>query len=213
MYSIRKQFTKFYTTCEFGTFLFKSLDHDAKSKFIFASGVLNYLWQIWGQFWRTLWLTYLLGGENLWKIRIHPYFQNKTENEAIYFILFLLGRRSNPVGSIGGSHQEPTWGDKDVIEKIAFEIVNQSVSGIGTNVLNAFNALGDTPKHFQIVRNASIHLNIQGYQNVRSILPYYVLSSFDYPTEILFCHELRSGKLAYKHWVEDLVAVIDLIFA
>ena len=75
---------------EFGTFLFKSLDHDAKSKFIFASGVLNYLWQIWGQFWRTLWLTYLLGGENLWKIRIHPYFQNKTENEAIYFILFLF---------------------------------------------------------------------------------------------------------------------------
>ena len=89
MYSIRKQFTKFYTTCEFGAYLFKTLDADLKSNFIFASGILNYLWQIWGQFWRNLWLTYLLGGEDLWKSRINPFFQNKTENEAIFFILFL----------------------------------------------------------------------------------------------------------------------------
>lgn len=209
-YSIRRQFIKFYITCENGSSILKSLSFDKKKNFIFSSGTLNYIWQTWCRFWRTFWLAHILGGENLKRNYIRPYLTNKSEDEAIYFILYLLGKRPAASGRISGSYQEPTWGDIKVIEKIAIEIANLNISNVGTHVLSCFSALGDTPRHFQIVRNASIHLDKDGYENVRRILPYYVISDFDYPTEILFCKELITGKLAYQNWADDLITVIEL---
>ena len=211
MYSIRRQFIKFYSTCEFSVKLLKSLDFDNKTKFIFSSGILNCLWQTWGQLWRTLWLAHILGGESLQRNHVPPYRVNISEEEGIWYLLFLLGRRNTPHGAIVGSHQEPTWGDKDVIEDIALQIKNRNISSVGDRTLSAFNVLGDTPKHFQIVRNAAIHLNKQGYQNVRGIIPHYVIATLDYPTDILFCNELRTGKIAYQYWLEDLITVIELV--
>lgn len=209
-YSIRKQFIKFYLTCETGALILKSLSFDKKKNFIFSSGTLNYIWQSWCRFWRTFWLAHILGGENLKKNYINPYLINKSEDEAIYFLLHLLGKRRSASGRIAGSHQEPTWGNIKVIEEIASEIANRNISNKGTHVLNCLSALGDTPRHFQIVRNASIHLDKQGYENVKRIMPYYVIAAFDYPTEILFCRELKTGKVTYQNWADDLITVIEL---
>ncbi len=211
MYSIRQQFIKFYSTCEFSSVLLKSLHFDIKTTFIFSSGILNCLWQTWGQLWRTLWLAHILGGENLQRNSVSPHMANRSEEEGIWYLLFLLGKRNNPHGTITGSHQEPTWGDRDIIEKIAFEMKCRNISNIGDRVLSAFSALGDTPRHFQIVRNAAIHLNKQGYQNVKGIIPHYVITTVDYPTDILFCNELRTGKIVYQYWLEDLITVIELV--
>ena len=211
MYSIRKQFIRCYSTCEFCSLLFKSLGFDSKKNFIFTSGVLNYIWQTWGRFWRTFWLSHILGGEDLGRNRINPYLTKKTEYEAIYFILYLLGKRNNANGSITGAHQEPTWGDIDIIQGIAAELSRRRISIVGTKVLSCFSALGNTPRHFQIVRNAAIHLNKQGYDGVRSLIPYYVIAEFQYPTDILFCRELRTGKVTYQYWTDDLIAVIELV--
>ena len=217
MYSLCNQFNRLYTASGISTELFKVCNANVKRDFIFASGILNFLWQSWNRFWRTFWLCYLLGGEDFRKNKIFavPSLLNRSEAEAIYYTLYILGKRSSPFGSILGSFQEPTWGDMNVIINIANQVnlPGTQINTIKINVLNALSVLGDTPKHFQIVRNASIHLDKDNINNIKiDVVPYYTIGKFKYPTEILFAKELKTNKIAYQHWVDDLLAVLSLIF-
>lgn len=217
MYSLSNQYNRLYTASAISTELFKVSDTNAKRDFIFASGILNFLWQSWNRYWRTFWLCYLLGGEDFKKNKIFaiPSLLNKSEAEAIYYTLYILGKRDRPSGSISGSFQEPTWGDINVIIRIASQVSlpGTQIDTIKINVLNALSILGDTLKHFQIVRNASVHLDKYNIDNIKNdVVPHYTISKFKYPTEILYAKELRTNKIAYQHWADDLLAVLPIIF-
>lgn len=176
----------------------------------FLSGLLNGIWQSWNKFWRTFWLVHILGGEDRDKNFIAGTFPRLTINEAVYYILYVLGRRQSPSGSIGGSYLEPTWGDNQVIQTIASNFSHPSANF--NNILNGFTIYGLTLKHMQIVRNASIHLDEDNMRRVKSdVLPYYSLSRINNPCNIMFSREISSGKIAIEKWQEELIAYLLLI--
>ena len=209
MYSLHKQYTRFWKVSYDCLYYFSKIAFTDKQQiYIFSSGILNRIWQAWNQFWRVYWLVYILGGLDMQKSTIkpsHPILQD--EREAVWYILYMLDRQKKPGGKISGSYQEPTWGDIDIIKKLSFKKPSP-----GFNVLNAFSVLGDAPKHLQIVRNAAIHLDKDNMDNLkRNVIPSYVISKIKYPTDIIFVKELVTGKIAFKSWIDDLNAFLQLI--
>lgn len=181
--------------------------HDAN---MFVTGNLNLMWQSWNRFWRIYWLAQIFGGVKMDKSKIVPLslsYKFQTENEAIFYLLFLLGKKRYPRGVISGSHQEPTWGAPKVIEDIALLWSNDF-----SHVLNALSIYGDIIKHFQIVRNAAIHTDKDNINNVKiNVMPYYRVTNISHPVDILFSDSLTTGKPALVTWREDLRAMLFLV--
>jgi hypothetical protein len=189
----------------------------SKDNFIITTGYLNYYWQSWNKFWRSFWLAYIIGGFDLSRVPInpHPLLPGATSSEAIHYLLFLLGKKRVPHGSVRGSFEEPTWGDLSIIRNIAAysHPTGSAIADISLKVIGALNVLGDTPKHFQKVRNCSIHLDHDNMHDLNiSVKPHYVIRSINYPTDIIFSREIITGKKAVQHWVDELLAVISIIY-
>lgn len=182
-----------------------------REKFIYSAGILNKIWQNWGSFWRTYWLVQLLGGidKDNNKIPKNTSAVSKIENRAIFQLNSILRNRNNPVGIINGSYQEPTWGDRNDIEKLSLEFFS---SPSANSVSSAMSIYGNTVSHMQLVRNASIHLDRDNINRViTEVLPFYSLTSIKYPTDILFANDLSTGKIVIKSWIDDLNALLLFI--
>ncbi len=208
MYSIRKQFNSFWNMSNYYLEYLKIDSSDNRKVYVYSSGVLNNIWQSWSRFWRTFWLAHILGGIDIKNKKIYPYslFTGRDEKEAIHYLLHILGKKKKPIGKIKGSYQEPNWGDSDIIEKLSIEIF-----GINNNIINAFSILGTTLKHLQIVRNASIHLDRDNMNKIKSdIVPYYIITKIKYPTDIIYSRNL-AGKKVITNWVDELITFLQLI--
>ena len=172
-------------------------------RYLYSVGILNLLWQSWGLYWRTFWLTHLHGGYNIRNHPIMPFAAAppiQNDNEAIYFLLHLLGKRTRSTGSIVGSYQEPTWGSIDTIGKLSNQLFGSS-NLIGS----ALGTYADTITHFQTVRNAAVHIDKYNITRVKmTVSPYYRVADIKHPTDILFAEELATGKTAIIKWTEEL---------
>lgn len=219
MYSVYKKFKRFWKTSDSSIGMLNQRViinnpnqlQDEKEVFFYSVSTLNAIWQMWNSYWRTYWLTILLGGKDINNIIIPPLAgalpRHAKEEEAAYYLLYLLGRRRNPNGRILGSYQEATWGDKNVIEELSIQLM-----GPANNIVNALTVYGDSILHLQIVRNAAIHLDKYNINKVKSdILPHYIIRDIKYPTDILYADEFISGKLAIKSWIENLNAFLLII--
>lgn len=208
MYYMRKQFLNFVKISNSCLQYFNYCPmSDGKQVYAYSSGVLNLLWQSWNKFWKTFWLAYIMGGYDFSNKRTIPCFFCSDEREAIFYLLYCLGKRDTPKGKIKGTHQEPTWGDIDILQELSMEMPSP-----GNRILNAFSVLGNTPKHLQIVRNAAIHLDKDNMEKLKkTVIPYYVISKTKYPTEIIFAKDLSTGEIAIKKWIDELVAFLKLV--
>ncbi len=214
MYSVSRQFCKFYSDCSSGKLIYAKIfkaDGDEKEAFITLSGHTNFLWQSWCKFWRIYWLVFLRGGiglKNNLQVAALPTSTARELDSISTFLTVIRGRRI----VLNGHHQEPTWGDFDFIKKCAIAANSISPAMLyGSNVLNAFSVIGNTPKHFQIVRNASIHLDRFSMAQVQTdVVPSYLITKIRYPTDILSAEDLGSRKKAINMWLDDLITVITL---
>lgn len=208
MYSVRKQFLSFWRTSNHSLHDLTSISRggkalDDRQVYIYSSGILNIIWQSWNNFWRTLWLAYIMGGIDINKRKINPVDPSYNRNDAIRCLGKVLGWKYK-TGAIP-SYKEPKWGDIENIKKLSLKI-----SPPGSNILSAFSVLGNAPKHLQIVRNAAIHLDKDAMENLRQdVIPYYTVSKIKYPTEIIYAKELATDKIAIKYWVDELVAFLQ----
>ncbi|MBU0712329.1 hypothetical protein KJ762_08210 [bacterium] len=217
MFDISNSYNRIYTASEYFHSHIGSYSRATKDHYIVSSAYVNYLWQSWNTFWRSFWLTYLLGGKDLSRgiVNHHPVLAGHDTSQAIYYLLYLFGKWNRPSGSIRGSYQEPTWGDITTIRKIASlsHPAGSDISVVSNRVIGALNVLGDTPKHFQKVRNCAIHLTSDTIADVtNNVQPHYAIRRFNYPTELLFSKDLSTGKIAYQHWIDELLAVIKVIY-
>jgi len=213
MYYIRKEFIHFWTISEYCLFLLneiKSHAYEHRKNYVYSAGILNLLWESWNKFWRTLWLAYMIGGIDMDKNKILPLYPQVDEYQAIYRVLYLLGKKNTPAGKIVASYQEPRWGDINIMHKLSQTLRNP---GPGNKILNAFSVLGNSPKHLQIVRNAAIHLDRDGITKVKYIASCYriSISKIKYPTDLLFSQDLATGKIVFRNWIDELVAFLQLI--
>ena len=210
MYSIKKQQQKFYKNV-FRVLLFPDLSKVSYfQSYSYFSGVINIFWQSWNYFWRTFWLAHIKGGEFFNSSRIIGSNSNLDENEAIHYLLHLMGKRRRRTGRITGSYAEPTWGDANLIQTLSTNYNHPSRNF--TNVQNAFTVFGTTVKELQIVRNACIHSDKDTLNKIKTdIFPYYIIQRNCNPKEIIFAEEIGNGKKAINKWKDELIAFIEFI--
>lgn len=206
MYRLRQRRTRFSQISQASVDLYDFSERSHIKKYIFATGVLNQIWQSWNYFWRSYWLAYVIGGKDLQNHRIispiYPYYR---ESQALYYLLTLLGKRkANSQGSIIGSYQEATWGDFIVLQNLASQLSSHHTDI--ARVLSAFTLFGDSVQHFQIVRNAQVHISTSNMDKIiHTVVPSYVISSkIKYPHEILEARKLRSARPAINDWIYDM---------
>jgi len=184
---------------------------DRRAVYIHSCGILNFIWQSWNHFWRIYWLAHVFGGRGYQKLIIRNTLgfpiMPKDEGAAIFQIFTQSGFNTKRFKGTIPFHNEPTWGSINTIEKIAMRF-----STPGTQVLSALSVFGQSAEHLQAVRNCSIHIGKSGIVNLKShVLPYYSLSNFKYPTEIMYADELGSSKMAIVSWTDEILALLELI--
>lgn len=204
MYFLRRKKVRFLQISNSSIAHYNFTEADQLKKFIVATGLLNHVWQSWNQFWRAYWVAHVLGGRDLQNNKIVPSHPQMSEPEALYYLLTLTGKkRRGSTGSVNFSHEESTWGDIRTIQNLVVSIQSSSINV--NNVLNAASFFGRTIEHFQIIRNAQIHISTSNMKKLVSVIPYYVISSKpQYPHDILEARELSSGKVAIRAWIENM---------
>jgi len=207
MYFLRKRKVRFLQISNSSIACYDPAETDQLKKFIVATGLLNHIWQSWNQFWRAYWIAYIIGGQDLQNRKIVPLCSNLSEPEALYYLLTLIGKKKkDSMGSIRSSHEESvTWGNLKTIQDLAAQIQSLSPTSNVSNALNAASLFGMTIEHFQTIRNSQIHISTSNMNKLRSVVPYYLISSKPkYPHEIIEARELSSGKIAIRAWVENM---------
>jgi len=215
-YNVRKKYNKFINTFDKGIkYLeekhFKSI---ASKALIFETGIINLIWQSWNSFWRVYWLSEILGGIDINNKKIIPYAPSLSEEEAVFFLIN---------GAIGGriKHSaETSWGDISRLTGIAkkmYQIDGKLIPTIpvsikALNISSAVGLLGNSLEHLQLVRNCSVHLDEFNAKRVTTILTYYSLPSYKYPTDLFFAQKISDGKKAIISWQEELTTLLTLIY-
>jgi len=217
MYTVRKRYRKFYELCDDVLQYLnirvvdcnKGMLLSTKEVPLFLTGTLNILWQSWNSLWRVYWLANLYGGLGINRdiIPSGDFSKSKHEEEAIFYLLYLLGRKKRANGRSRGSFEEVSWGDKNVIESLSLIL-----HGENSDILTYIGQYGDAIKHLQIVRNASIHLDKYNVRRINNdVLPHYTISTYKYPWEIIFARDLSNGKPAIQNWIDDLTVFIKIV--
>jgi hypothetical protein len=102
--------------------------------------------------------------------------------------------------------EEPTWGDTNLLVR---SIPHLGISN-SAQLITAFGISAQSPSHLQIVRNACYHLNIETMNRVRSLLPFYVGTVRQHPSELIWCLDGNTRCDAFYCWLEELGVIAEL---
>ncbi len=188
--------------------LYQSDWEPERNKLSYTAGVLNAIWNIWNNFWREYWIAHVVGGVYINNLVITPIHQYFSKKQAIFFLLIKLGKRSNNrLGdSIIGTHQEPTWGDANIIEKLAIELL-QSHSHL-RQLLNLIGYYRIQVEHFQQIRNSFIHLNNENISKLKNIQNRYVFNASQKLIDILEANILGGSETCFENLVANMKGFI-----
>jgi hypothetical protein len=215
MYNVRKKYVKLISAFDKGVDFLKekNLSANPKEEYLFRSGIINYIWQSWNQFWRAYWLAEIIGGIDIHNKKVNPYNPSLTENQAVYFLL---------KGTVGGAYNpslEKSWGDYSIISNVARNMFKQDGKSIPTlsisikalKISSVISLLGDSIKHIQAVRNYSVHMNEFNVKRLLKLKIYYHIPNFKYPTDFVFAVNKTDGKHAIMSWKDELFSFLSLI--
>lgn len=174
-------------------------DGSLLDKSLYATGLLNWLWDSWNNYCRTWWLIHLCGGKNKYGVFVGPIHSSNT-SQSLYYMLHLAGKRSKPTGVVTGTYQEATWGDPNIIAKMA-----SNLPSLGITPLSLLTSFGQGIKHLQLTRNSAIHPSSSSINQFHSeVIPFYSGANIKYPTDILLSTELTTRRPAILFWLEEL---------
>ena len=172
-----------------------------------TSGILNIIWNNWNLFWRNFWVAHLIRGVNFCNKPFYGLCPNYDEQQALYQLLVYLNkRRPNPGARIAGSYQEATWGDPNIIIKLAVEL---RFSYSYMNYLASLMSHYIQPiEHFKIVRNSLIHLNHYNIKEIFNLKSYYRFHALEKIIFIPFAREIVSNELAINYWLNNMKGLL-----
>jgi len=188
--------------------LYKSKWTPQRTKLSYTAGVLNSIWNIWNNFWREYFIAHIIGGLYVNGNLITPIQPNYSKGQAIFFLLIKLGKRkANRNGnSIIGTHQEPTWGDIIIIEKLASELLQFHPHL--HQLLNLIGYYRIQVEHFQQIRNSFIHLNNENISKLNNIQNRYVFSSSQKLIDILEANILGGNETCFEDLIDNLKGLV-----
>lgn len=170
-----------------------------KEQHVVSSGVLNFIWNGWNNFWRDYWVCHVSGGIDFRKNPVYGPYPSYNDKQCCHFLLHKLRkiRHHNYGDAITGSYQEATWGDPKIIQKIAIEL-NPHYPNM-TNLLATLSLYQRDIEHFQKIRNAFIHFNKDNVKNLNAISGYYIFSGSQRAIDILNSTSTRSSMRCFDH--------------
>jgi hypothetical protein len=168
---------------------------------------INHLWQRWNSFCRQLFMGSCLGALTKGGVTTVARPHWTTEPRVAYEALCAKAKKNpQPGQSLSHKRLEPTWGDVDVMTKIASQMQMTN----SANIVSAF-GLGVTgPKHLQIVRNSIAHKNDETFTNVKSIISNYKGVRLWQPSDIAAWNHAIDKDISIICWAEDLKAIADI---
>ena len=174
---------------------------------VVTSGTLNFIWHNWNLFWRNFWLAHLIGGIDLYNKPFHGLFPNYDEQQALYQLLvYLQKRKPNPGARINGTYQEATWGDPNIIIKLAVELM-PSYSYM--NYLVSLMSYYIQPiRHLQTVRNSLIHLTHHNIKQLFNLARHYRFQPGQKIIYITFAREIGTAEIAVNYWLNKMEGLL-----
>lgn len=179
-----------------------------KEQHVISSGVLNFIWNSWNNFWRDYWICHVVGGIDFQKNPVLGIYPEYNDKQSCHFLLYKLGKRRNHNfgDSITGSYQEATWGDPQVIQKIAFKLIPNYPQM--TTLLGILSSYQTEIEHFQKIRNAFIHLNRDNVKGLKRLTGYYIFSASLRLIDILESQSSTSGTRCFDHLNENMKGLL-----
>lgn len=202
MVDLSKKRSRYLEICKNYSELFQYSND--KEQHVITSGVLNFIWNSWNNFWRDYWICHVSGGLDFQRNTITGIYPGYNDLQCCHYLLYKLGRKRNHnLGdSITGTHQEATWGDPDKIQKIAFELIPTYPHM--TTLLGVLSSYQTEIEHFQKIRNTFIHLNKKNIIDLNSLTGYYIFSSSQRLIDILQSQSTSSGSRCFDHLNEHM---------
>lgn len=174
---------------------------------IVVSGVLNEIWDYWNSFWREYWLLHIQGGVYFNNAQL-SLIQRTNRQDSLFYMLYLLGKKKNPNGTVLGSYQEATWGDiKNIISLATNNTLLASHAHLNY-VSTLLSIYSDSIKDFQTIRNAFIHLDKSNINNVKLISNRYSFAPNQNTLHILNATHITSGKITLNHLIDDMIGLM-----
>lgn len=176
-----------------------------------SSGILNFIWNSWNNFWRDYWLAHINGGYYFDRSRLNKHFPNYNDKQSCHFLCHLSGKiKNHNVGdALVGSHQEITWGDYDKIIDIATKLSSIQPTNTHLQILPTILASYQTEiQHFQKIRNSFIHLNNEKMFDLNNIQSYYIFRSGQKNIEILDAVNMVSNLNCFDHLTSHISGVV-----
>jgi hypothetical protein len=168
-------------------------------------GILSAAWQTWCGFSRTV----LLGSYNGTVTRSGAPVPTAPGNLApgrIAYIARCLSRNETiKANKVLAPHQEPTWGDRQLVLDCARHLNVGNVASLELGLLLVTRA----PSDMRTVRNATAHISTSGLAEVRNLSSYYTGTSLRHPVDFLGWRDNQSGDIAFHIWLADLEECAD----
>lgn len=172
-----------------------------------AEGLLSFTWQAWCGFCRGVLIESCNGTITRSGVPAVGKAPGLTSGRIAYVAKAIS--RGDPIKPAKelASHQEPTWGDRQIVLDCArhFQVSNEGNLELG--LLLETRAAED----MRIVRNAAAHLSDTGMKSVQALSAFYTGGKLRHPTDFLFWNDNETGDVAFLVWISDLIECADLM--
>lgn len=164
-------------------------------------GLISMTWQAWGRFCRDLALKSCQGCATSTGIVVAKRAGATGDNRLAYEALCAVRHQTpNATRTLTYRREEPTWGDPQRF----LDIVIGLAPGNASTIVASYGRPLSGPKHIQLVRNASAHLNLETFADVRSLTSFYQGSKLRHPTDIASWIRISDRMLAFHSWTDDM---------
>jgi len=168
----------------------------------------NYIWNIWNLFWRSYFLLYLKGGLDIHGTRVSSTNNYSVAQNAGYLKRIAESKQPQYPPQAIVTRQEPLWGDeKTIVSILSNPLTPVPNSGYALALLN--NYLTDI-KHFQIIRNAFIHLNGEKISEIKTnVVPGYRFLANQKEIDILHTISISTNKLCVRTLIDSMEGMLN----
>jgi len=170
-------------------------------------GILSSAWQAWCGFSRSVLIKSCNGTTTRTGLNVAAPPAPIPEGRISYIAKCLANRSIIKDNKVIAPHQEPTWGDRQIVLDAARHLAVGNVGSLELGLLLITRAATD----MRTVRNASAHLSRANLQEVQALAAYYHGSSLRHPTEMLLWTENQSGENCFHLWLTDLLDCAELM--
>ena len=168
-------------------------------------GVLSIAWQSWCGFCRSVLIKSCTGTTTRSGIITVPLSDISSAGRLAYVAKMVAQNRSVlPIKTLL-SHQEPTWGDRALLQDLVDYLNPTNSVDLLNGILMATRAPGD----MRIVRNATAHINCDNGRLIEQLKIHYLGRSIIHPTDLLKWQTKIDREFVFSFWLSELLEVAD----